>query len=112
MPGVPFSVGVEPDTGGVVLRLSGDVNRGAQEPLDAAYEQTGSGPVVLDFEGVEYINSTGIAVIVSLLARAKSQGRPVRAYGLSDHYRQIFTITRISDFMDIYDDQSAAMAKS
>ncbi len=110
MPGSPFSVEVDRSDGAAILRLHGDVNRAAQQGLEAAYEEAGAIPVILDFTSVDYINSTGIAVIVSLLARARSVGRPVKAYGLSDHYRQIFQITRISDFMDIHDDESAALA--
>jgi anti-anti-sigma factor len=68
------------------------------------------GSIVLDFTDVDYINSTGIAVIVGILARARAAGRPIRAYGLSDHYREIFSITRIADFMAIYDDETAAVA--
>ena len=57
--------------------------------------------VELNFSGVDYINSTGIALIVGLLARARAAHRPIAAVGLSEHYREIFTITRLSDFMEI-----------
>lgn len=87
-----------------VLRLSGDIDRAAQEPLDEAYEAAGrNGRLVLDFTEVEYINSTGIAVIVGVLAKARAGGQEVSALGLSDHYREVFRITRLSDFMDIGD---------
>jgi anti-anti-sigma factor len=56
-----------------------------------------------DFEHVGYINSTGIALIVRLLTSARADGRTVRAVGLTDHYRQIFEITRLSDYMEISD---------
>ena len=59
--------------------------------------------MVLDFTEVEYINSTGIAVIVGVLAKARAGGQEVSALGLSDHYREVFRITRLSDFMDIGD---------
>ena len=38
---------------------------------------------------------------LGLLARARAAHRPIAAAGLSDHYREIFTITRLSDFMEI-----------
>ena len=56
----------------------------------------------------DYINSTGIALIVRLLAEARRDRREVRAVGLSDHYREIFRITRLSDFMTIEDAGDAA----
>ena len=41
-------------------------------------------------------------------ARARAQGRPVSACGLSEHYREIFEITRLSDFMTILADEHDA----
>jgi len=110
MSGAPFSVSIDESGPVVVLRLGGDVDRNAQEAMGAAYSNSGAGSVVLDFTKVDYINSTGIAVIVGILARGRAEGRSVRACGLTDHYRQIFEITRIADFMAIFDDESSAVA--
>ena len=60
---------------------------------------------MLDFAAVDYINSTGIALIVGLLAEARKTGQEVQARGLAEHYREIFRITRLSDFMTILDDE-------
>ena len=91
-----------------VIELSGDIDRDAEPALDAAYGQVEQAKsVVLDFAGVEYINSTGIAVIVGLLARARRNGQMLGARGLSEHYRQIFEITRLADFMQILDEEGA-----
>jgi anti-anti-sigma factor len=112
MPGTAFEASLRSVGGVAVVDMAGDVNRGAQPLLDEAYARAEAlgGSVVLDFTDVDYINSTGIAVIVGILARARAAGRPIGAYGLSDHYREIFSITRIADFMAIYDDESAAVA--
>jgi anti-anti-sigma factor len=97
---------------GTVIVMRGTVNRAAKEGLEAAYEKASEAPgrVLLDFRDVEYINSTGIAVIVGLLAMARAEDRAVGAYGLTDHYREVFNITRLADFMTIYDNESAAAA--
>lgn len=89
------------------VRLTGEINRDAEPQLEAAYAQARDRAVTLDFSAVDYINSTGIALIVALLARARADGVTVRARGLSDHYREIFEITRLADFMDIIDDKGA-----
>ena len=90
---------------GATIALSGDIDGGAREALDAAYAEAGDGgAVLLDFSRVDYINSTGIALIVGVLARARAQERPVSARGLTEHYREIFEITRLSDFMTILAD--------
>jgi anti-sigma B factor antagonist len=87
------------------VRLTGTIDRGAEEQMDAAYAQAADGALTLDFSGVEYVNSTGIALIVGLLARARADGVQVSARGLSDHYREIFEITRLADFMQIIDNE-------
>jgi anti-sigma B factor antagonist len=64
--------------------------------------------VLLDFSDVDYINSTGIALIVGILAEARKHGQELQAAGLAEHYREIFRITRLSDFMTILDEGEAA----
>jgi anti-anti-sigma factor len=109
MSGQPFHVEPTSVDGTSVLRLTGDVDRSAHDALEAAYAGTSGSPVILDFTDTGYINSTGIAVIVGILAKAKATGREIRACGLNNHYRQIFQITRIADFMAIYDTETAAV---
>jgi anti-anti-sigma factor len=90
-----------------VIDLAGDVNAGAEHALEEAYgtaTASGASSVVLDFANTQYINSTGIALIVGLLAQARAGGVEVQATGLSAHYREIFEITRLADFMTIVPD--------
>ena len=95
------------------LDLRGEINRNADTQMTTAYDEastSGVATLILNFTDVDYINSTGIAVIVAVLGRARKDGRTVIAYGLTDHYKHLFDITRLSDFMDIYDDESTALA--
>jgi anti-anti-sigma factor len=95
-----------------VIDLSGDVNAGAEAALEGAWAQaTAERPdaVVLNFDGAGYINSTGIALIVGLLAKARASGIEMRAYGLTPHYREIFEITRLADFLAIEADEDSAV---
>jgi anti-sigma B factor antagonist len=102
-------------TGGAVIRLSGDVDGMAADVLTAAYDRAVAegdpASVLLDFADVGYINSTGIALIVSVLAKARSQRRKVVASGLSEHYREIFDITRLSDFIELFPDLDHAVSQ-
>ena len=99
--------------GCAVIELRGEVDGSAAATLSAAYDaavaQDQPPCVLLDFAQVDYINSTGIALIVGLLARARAQERPVSACGLSEHYREIFEITRLSDFIELQPDLAAAV---
>jgi anti-sigma B factor antagonist len=94
----------------VRLRLSGDLNARADETLADAYARVavlGPRRISLDFGHVGYINSTGIALVVRLLADARRDGRKVQAVGLTEHYQEIFRITRLSDFMEIIEGDAA-----
>jgi anti-anti-sigma factor len=107
--------------GAAVIELSGEVDGSAAAVLTGAYERAvGAGTdaagrdlstVVLDFAAVDYINSTGIALIVSVLARARAERRKVVASGLSAHYREIFDITRLSDFIELFPDLDRAVSQ-
>ena len=93
------------DDGVPVLDLIGDIDSGAEEALQRAWDAAAADThaLVLDFSRTQYINSTGIALIVRLLADARARGIELSARGLSDHYRTIFEITRLADFMRITD---------
>ena len=98
--------------GVALIDLAGDVNAAAEEQLEAAWAAATSqrpDAVVLNFANAGYINSTGIALIVGLLAKARAHGIPMRAYGLTDHYREIFEITRLADFLAINPDEDSAV---
>lgn len=98
--------------GVAVIDLVGDVNASAEASLDAAWSDATATPpdaVVLNFEDAGYINSTGIALVVGLLAKARARSIPIRAFGLTSHYREIFEITRLADFLDINRDEESAV---
>ncbi|HHY58740.1 MAG TPA: STAS domain-containing protein [Chloroflexi bacterium] len=101
--------------GVAIIALHGDIDGSEEATLQQAYAaatQDNADPVLLNFGGVGYINSTGIALIVGLLARARKEKRPLLACGLSEHYREIFEITRLSDFMQTFPDEHAAVKAS
>jgi len=100
---------------GAVVDLRGEIDAFAEEALGAAYAEAEVGDpeaILLNFEGVDYINSTGIALIVGLLAKARASKRRLLACNLSDHYVEIFNITRLSDFMNVFPDEESAIREA
>jgi anti-anti-sigma factor len=98
-----------------VIDLFGVIDAFAEEVLNHAYseaESQNSEVILLNFSGVEYMNSTGIALIVGLLAQARKQHRRLLTCGLSSHYTEIFRITRLADFMSMYNDEASALAEA
>lgn len=99
-----FTVKVRAEEHEPVLELCGEINGFAEDQLNEAFDEAdgqGGPSIHLDFAEVTYINSTGIALIVGLLAKARKSKKSIVATGLNDHYREIFTITRLSDFMEM-----------
>ena len=95
-----------------IIDLHGEINAFAEDVLNSAYteaESRKSDVILLNFSDVDYINSTGIALIVGLLTRARKAHRRLLACGLSDHYVEIFQITRLVDFMSVFPDEASAL---
>lgn len=97
-----------------VIDLVGEIDGTAEAELNSAYAEAESrnpAVILLNFRDMVYMNSTGIALIVSLLARARKTKRRLVTAGLSDHYVRIFQITRLADFMTVYPDEASALAQ-
>jgi anti-sigma B factor antagonist len=96
----------------IVIRVRGDVTAASEGPLMAAYSQAGekTKAIVLDFSGLEYMNSGGIGLLVTLLVRANRQKQKLLATGLNEHYKQIFELTRLDEAIGIHDTEAAALA--
>lgn len=96
-----------------VVDIKGEITSFAENALMDAYTQAsgdGTGAIVLNFEELEYMNSGGIGLLVTLLIRANRQKQRLLAYGLTDHYKQIFELTRLNEAIQIYDGESEAIA--
>ncbi len=102
---------IPPETG--VIAIAGDVTAACEQSLMAAHEQAtdaGAKLVVLDFAGMEYMNSGGIGMLVTLLVRCQRRQQHLAAVGLTDHYRQIFELTRLDEAITLHSDIAAALA--
>ena len=95
------------------VRIGGDVTSASESDLMAGYGQAiegGARAIILDFSGLEYMNSGGIGLLVTLLVRAQRAGTRLLATGLSEHYRQILALTRLDEAIEIHNDEGAALA--
>jgi anti-sigma B factor antagonist len=95
-----------------VVDIKGEVTAACEPVLMSAYEAAGGGAtsrLVLNFAGLEYMNSGGIGMLVTLLVRANRQRQQLAAFGLSDHYREIFELTRLDEAITIFDNEESAL---
>jgi anti-anti-sigma factor len=95
-----------------VIDVQGAVTAFAEDDLMDAYTQAagnGARAVILNFSDLEYMNSSGIGLLVTLLIRANRQGQRLLAYGLNEHYRHIFELTRLNEAIRVYDTEAEAV---
>jgi anti-sigma B factor antagonist len=94
-----------------VVDIKGEVTAACEPVMMSAYEAAShTSRLVLNFTGLEYMNSGGIGMLVTLLVRANRQRQQLAAYGLSEHYREIFELTRLDEAITIYNDEASALS--
>jgi len=96
-----------------VIDIHGAITTFTEKVLTEAYQRAVEGnirTVILNFSELNYMNSLGVGLLVTLLIRARREGKTFIAYGLNDHYRQIFQITRLDQAIPVYSNESTALA--
>ncbi|OGO27950.1 MAG: hypothetical protein A2Z16_13910 [Chloroflexi bacterium RBG_16_54_18] len=109
----PFEALLRNAPDAVIIDLFGEINAFADGAINQAYDQAdqqNTTNILLNFKEVTYINSTGIALIVGLMAKSRKNHKHLTVFGLTDHYVEIFQITRLADFMAIFPDETTALA--
>lgn len=113
MPQANVMMAVRPVTARTsIIDITGEVNAFAETALMDAYAEACSPTthvVILNFTGLEYMNSSGIGLLVTFLIRANRQKQRLLAYGLSQHYQHIFELTRLNEAIGIYQSEAEAM---
>ena len=95
-----------------IIDVHGELTAFAETVLMDAYNQASDGQVsaiILNFEDLEYMNSSGIGLLVTLLIRINREKQKLLTYSLSDHYRNIFQITRLDDAISSYNTEEDAV---
>jgi anti-anti-sigma factor len=95
-----------------VLRFEGDIASTSKDALLGAYHTLPKETrlVLLDFTKVDYINSSGIALVIQMLIEASNSDRKVCAFGLSAHFTKVFTMVGIPKYAGIFHSQAEALA--
>lgn len=96
-----------------VVEVSGEITAASEKALMDAYAEACGAKtraVILDFGRLDYMNSGGIGLLVTLLVRANRQKQRLAAFGLNEHYHQILELTRLDEAIGIFADESAAVA--
>lgn len=102
----------KPNKQAAIIDIHGEVTGAAETPLMNAYEElshNGVRAIILNFTDLEYMNSSGIGLLVTVLIRVNRQKQRLLSYGLSEHYQQIFQLTRLNEAIGVYPDEASAL---
>ncbi len=96
-----------------VLRFEGDIASTSKDAVIGAYQglpKETAKLILLDFTKVDYINSSGIALVIQLLMEAANSAQKIYAFGLSAHFTKVFTMVGITKYAGLYPSQAEAIA--
>jgi anti-anti-sigma factor len=95
-----------------VLRFSGDITSASQPAVMGTYEGLPdiAKRILLDFSKVEYLNSSGIALVIQMMIAASKRGQTIRTFGLSPHFQKVFTMVGITKYTSLHPDEASACA--
>lgn len=98
----------------VILDIQGELTKPTESQLISAIDTlhlSEGHTLLLNLTEVNYINSAGIALLIRLVRQTQSKKYRAAAYGVSSHYQKLFRMVGLSDFLDIYPDEYAAMQR-
>ena len=96
-----------------VIRYEGDIASTSKDAVLGTYQslpKASNKLVLLDFTKVDYINSSGIALVIQMLIEASNSGQKVYAFGLSPHFTKVFTMVGITKYAGLFPNQAEALA--
>jgi anti-sigma B factor antagonist len=95
------------------LRFSGDISSVSKDAIVGTYQALDKAShkhILLDFKGVEYLNSSGIALVIQVLMEASKSGQTIAICGLTPHFTKVFTMVGITKYATLYPDEAAALS--
>lgn len=97
--------------GVTIFQVSGEINISTSPELKKQYEKQPAKKLVIDLEKVGYIDSSGLATLVEMLKKTKSQGGALGLSGMSEKVKSLFEITKLDKLFLILPTQQEAVSR-
>jgi anti-sigma B factor antagonist len=96
----------------MVMRFTGDITSASQTAILGTYQGLGEDAkrILLDFSKVEYLNSSGIALVIQMMLAASKRGQTIQTFGLTPHFAKVFTMVGITKYTNLHPDEKTACA--
>ncbi len=95
--------------GVAVFQVNGEINISTSPELRKLFEKEQKKKIVIDFEKVTYIDSSGLATLVEVLKKTKTQGGSLGLASMSDKVKSLFEITKLDKLFSIFQNQNDAV---
>jgi len=95
-----------------VLRFAGDITSASKAAVLGTYQGIPESikRILLDFSRVEYLNSSGIALVIQMMIAASKSGQTIQTFGLKPHFQKVFTMVGITKYTTLHPDEQTARA--
>lgn len=95
-----------------VIRFAGDITSASEPAVLGTYRTLPQGAkrILLDFSQVEYLNSSGIALVIQMMIAASKHGQTIKTFGLTPHFQKVFTMVGITKYTSLHADEQTACA--
>lgn len=95
-----------------VIRFAGDITSVSQAAVLGTYQHLPESAkrILLDFSKVEYLNSSGIALVIQMMIAASKHGQIIKTFGLTAHFQKVFTMVGITKYTSLHPDEQTACA--
>jgi anti-sigma B factor antagonist len=99
-----FSVALAEHGQATVIKLSGELDLAASPTLERELERAltrPDGPLVVDLRKLEFIDSTGLSVLVRAHQRAGERGRRFVLAGASAQVHRLLSLTGVAERLEL-----------
>jgi len=95
-----------------LCKIEGEINLSTSPELRKAFDdfiRNSMKKIVVDFSGVPYVDSSGLATLIELLQRLKKINGALRICCVPEKVKNVFEITKLHKLFEIFDDQASAL---
>lgn len=102
---INFRVDVEERDSAALLQVSGELDLASspllERELERAFHNEGPGLVIIDMSGLEFMDSTGLSVLIRAHNRAQETGHRLGVAGGSQQVRRLLSLTGVADRLTV-----------
>ena len=99
----------------LIVQLTGELDHhtveGARDKIDRAFARVNAKNIIFDFSGLDFMDSSGIGMVIGRYRQIENQGGRVAAVGVSPEFGRIFEISGLQKLMPCYKDVDEAISR-